>query len=364
MATPTPDQLARSVVATGNTSRIQRVLAKARLGSPVTIVFLGGSITQGAAATLQANRYASLVATWWKQKYPTCALTFINAGIGATGSNYGSFRAQRDVFASKPDLVVVEYACNDGNTPTHEASYEGLLRQILTQPQDPAVLLLFMMHEGGTNDQASESKIGKYYDLPMISYRDALWPDIQAGTIKYADYQADQVHPRDLGHAYAANLLTSFLSTCETSSAVAKTSSALPPALVSTLYEHTHLYEAKDIVPTRADGWELREGKYWFADKPGSILECDVDGQSVTLLGWRIKGPMGRIRAQVDDKAPVTIEGWFAATWGGYMPCELIGSVLTPGMHHVKIELLADKNPESTGYEYRIFGLGTAGALK
>ena len=34
---------------------------------------------------------------------------------------------------------------------------------------------------------------------------------------------------------------------------------------------------------------------------------------------------------------------------------------LPPGKHHVTIEILSDKNPQSTGHEYRVLGLGAAG---
>jgi hypothetical protein len=60
----------------------------------------------------------------------------------------------------------------------------------------------------------------------------------------------------------------------------------------------------------------------------------------------------------------VTRDGWFEGTWGGYRGvCELARG-LQPGKHRVRIELLAEKNPQSTGYEFRVFGLGAAGVAK
>jgi hypothetical protein len=37
---------------------------------------------------------------------------------------------------------------------------------------------------------------------------------------------------------------------------------------------------------------------------------------------------------------------------------------LSPGKHRVKVELLAEKNAESTGTQFRILGLGAAGLGK
>ena len=41
------EMIARSCLSTGNNARLKRVLADLRAGRPVTIAFLGGSITQG-----------------------------------------------------------------------------------------------------------------------------------------------------------------------------------------------------------------------------------------------------------------------------------------------------------------------------
>ena len=98
----------------------------------------------------------------------------INAGLGGTGSMYGALRAGRDLLAGLPDFVVVEFAVNDNWTDGE--AFEGLVRQILAQPNSPAVLLLFMMWEKGGNDQEMQSIVGAHYLLPMVSFRDAIWP--------------------------------------------------------------------------------------------------------------------------------------------------------------------------------------------
>jgi hypothetical protein len=52
---------------------------------------------------------------------------------------------------------------------------------------------------------------GDHYRLPMISYRDPLWAEIQAGRMKWTDISPDVVHPNDRGHAYAARFATCLL---------------------------------------------------------------------------------------------------------------------------------------------------------
>jgi hypothetical protein len=55
-------------------------------------------------------------------------------------------------------------------------------------------------------------------------------------------------------------------------------------------------------------------------------------------------------------------EGWFDQTWGGYRQTTVLARDLGPGKHKVRIELLSAKNPQSTGHEFRVLGVGAAGA--
>ena len=365
----------RAVVDLGDTARLQAVLAKARRGEPVTVGVLGGSITQGASATAEENRYGNRMAKWWRDTFPKAQIEFVNAGIGATGSDIGAHRVREHLLAKHPDFVVVEYAVNDSNTPVAAETLEGVLRQILNAPNHPAVMLLFMMSKGGGNAQEQHSIIGHYYNLPMVSYRDTLWPEIQTGRMKWEDVEADEVHPNDRGHAYAARFVTGALERV-----LAKLPSddklprlaAVPAPKISNLFEYTAMHNVTTLKPIRNEGWEVCEdswtlpffGKGFKAVKPGSTIEFEVTGRAISVLFYRIKGAMGIAEAQVDNAAPVRMDGWFEATWGGYTPFQCIARDLKPGKHRVRITVLNEKNPGSTGNEFRIYSIMTAGIKK
>jgi lysophospholipase L1-like esterase len=201
----------QALVSTGDLSRVRQVLERARRGEPVTVAVIGGSITAGAKASRPELRYGNRVADWWRTAFPQAKVTFVNAGIGATGSNFGALRARRGLLSHNPDFVVVEYGVNDGNTQAFAETLEGLVRQILKQPNRPAVVQLFMMHQGGGNAQEWHGKVGAHYRLPIVSYRDALWPENQASRIAWDAVMADEVHPNDLGHACAAEYVNHLL---------------------------------------------------------------------------------------------------------------------------------------------------------
>lgn len=142
------EMIERSLLSMGDAGRIRRVVEKARAGEPVTIAYIGGSITQGAGAVpLHTQCYAY---RFWKAfagKYgKNNNVKLIKAGVGGTPSELGMIRFERDVLRDgkeKPDLVVVEFAVNDEGDETKGRCYESLVTKILSMPDAPAVLLLF-----------------------------------------------------------------------------------------------------------------------------------------------------------------------------------------------------------------------------
>jgi len=353
----------RAQLSAGDLSRLTKVFAKAERGEKIVIGVIGGSITQGARAAKPENRYGNRLAQWWREQFPKAEVTFVNAGIGATNSNYGSLRVTRDLLSKEPDFVVAEYACNDPDAASCAPTYEGLVRQILKAPSQPAVLLLFMTRRDGSNAQQWHVQVGKHYHLPMVSLRDGLWPDIQAGKMTMDDFLADEVHPNDFGHRLTAQSVERALENARKAPVSAEPAAALPAPLFSADYEFTALQEAGDLAPSANRGWTfLPKEKAWHSEEPGSVIEWDVKGRTVMLMSHVIRGAMGRARVQVDEAPPKTIDGWFALTWGGYRMTTLIADGLDPEKtHHVRVELLSEKHPDSTGNGFSIFGLGEAG---
>ena len=249
---------ARSLLSEGDTARLQGALAKARRGEAVTIGVIGGSITQGAAASTPENRYGNRVAAWWRENFPEATVKLVNAGIGATGSSYGALRAERDLLSQRPDFVIAEYAVNDPNERSSAETLEGLARQILKRTNQPALVLLFTMNQSGANAQEWHAKVGTHYALPMISYRDALWPEIQAGRMAWTDISPDVVHPNDRGHACCAQFVTRFLEkllkNLPPDSSLPEVQ-PVPPSLFGSAYESVALFEAEALKSVNNTGW-------------------------------------------------------------------------------------------------------------
>lgn len=94
-------------------------------GKPVTIAFLGDSVTQGcfecyikedgAIETVfdYKSAYSTRVREMLNILYPNVQVNIINSGISGDGTINGKTRIERDILSFSPDLVVVSYGLND-----------------------------------------------------------------------------------------------------------------------------------------------------------------------------------------------------------------------------------------------------------
>lgn len=204
----------RSVPNFGNPHRILKAFEKARRGEPVTYVALGGSITQGVGATAPENRYASRIAAWWEKHFPDSRIRFLNAGIGATGSLIGLHRCQRDVLDHQPDFVLVEFCVNDTaarNRDMADQSFSNLIHRLLHDKSAPAVLALMMTAEANEHLQHVHLPIVRHYNIPCVSFADAVIPEWEKDPSLVRYWLKDGVHPTDTGHKLVADLVCGYL---------------------------------------------------------------------------------------------------------------------------------------------------------
>lgn len=135
-ATPAPEPV-RPAVECVPRGGLPNVFAKLKAGEPVKIAYLGGSITE-------QKGWRVLSLKWLREKYPAARIEEINAAIGGTGSDLGVYRLEKDVLRFQPDLLFVEFAVNDGGTPSEKIrkAMEGIVRQ--TWAVDPRCDICFV----------------------------------------------------------------------------------------------------------------------------------------------------------------------------------------------------------------------------
>lgn len=342
----TKEMVDRGIVSKGDPARIVNVMRKAKAGEDITVGFIGGSVTYGGAATTEYTRWARVVENWWKTTFPESKITYVNAGLSGTPSLFGVHRVEEDLLSKEPDFVVIEFGVNDELQAWQKEAYASLVRRILTDDCDPAVMLFYVMNNGGTNAQADQQPIGEFYDLPMVSYRDAIWPEVEKGTFKWEKICADWVHPTDAGHALCGELINSLLQGIYDS--LDKLSSEIKPVRADVplpySYEHTEWLRPANTTPLSLGSFKpmYADSKYGWGAK-GS----DSDPLIIRFYGKRlvlptISGESDTIVASVsvDGKTPVILDNDTLLISAGVFAYYMVYDAASPAWHTVEITLL------------------------
>lgn len=358
----------KSELVAGDFARFESVWARLARGKPIRIAVVGGSITEGAGASKAANRYGAKFADGWKRAFPGVRIDFVNAGIGATGSEIGAFRLRRDVLSKRPDVVVVEFSVNDGWKSA--ASYEGVLRQLLKAPGDIAVIALGMVAQDGMSVQERHAPIAAHYGVPFVSYRDALYPYVKAGKVKWSDLSPDTIHPNDDGHTLAAALLNRRLA--KAYAAFRKSGRApaavppLPRPMFGTDFDQGAFVEMKDVKLTANEGFfPLRDwcwGEGLACTNAGGRLAFEVEGATVALLYRVGKEPFnwGKFSVRLDGKEVATeLDAYRDQRW--WLTPSVILCKGRPGRHTVEVETLDEKSAKSGGFGCQLTGVLVSG---
>ena len=247
----------RSLLSVGDMTRMSDVFQKAQNGEDITVAYIGGSITEGYNAGT-TEFYAKTCTDLLQGYFPDITVTGVNAGISGTPSLLGNLRLERDVLSADPDIVFVEFAVNDGQEADYKNAYESLVRTLLTQEKDIAVVLLFTVLDSVYTCQEHMSKIGANYDLPMISVHDSVYEEIEAGRMTWQDYSNDQSHPNAYGHKCITDFVDNYYQKVlpVVAENVGEVSKELPDPVFSAKYMNMHYMDSATMDGVELDGFE------------------------------------------------------------------------------------------------------------
>lgn len=270
----------RSLMTTGDMTRMANVFGRAAAGEDIKIAYIGGSITEGYSdnITLKTEeKWVDMSTKWLDEQFPEAEITYVNAGLSGTPSVLGNVRLERDVLSYEPDVVFVEFAVNDGMESIYKNAYESLVRTLMEKDEDIAVVLLFTIVENGHTCQPHMSRIGENYNLPMISLPDSVWVEMQDGRMAWSDYSADQSHPNVEGSKiirdFVINYFEEVLAVYEDNKGdVDKT---LPEPLFSGDYAGMKFLDNTSLTAEATGFTPSDNGHHWFKE------------------GWQFKGDTG-----------------------------------------------------------------------
>lgn len=342
----------------GNPSRIIEVIKRAHISKTITIGFIGGSITQGAAATDEFLCYAARVYNWWKETFTNAKVKYVNAGIGATTSQFGVARAEEDLLRYDPDFVIVEYSVNDNDEKPYtgrelfKETYEGLIRKIYSHRNRsgrcPAVLIVHSVrYDNGENEEEIHSEIGKYYGIPCISMKELIYDSLLSGKTDFeiGDFTKDMLHPTDFGHGIVAGYITSYLDELKKQAFenegqrdnTNESDIKLPAPLTMNRYENARRYNNRNSTPV-LHGFimdnaavmkpfenilssEVRDvfKNGWKSSAKGASLSFEFSGTELSLMYRKsVKKPAPVAYAVIDDEKEhrIRLDANFDEDWG------------------------------------------------
>lgn len=242
----------KSMVTYGNATAMQEKIKKAQAGEEVTVAYLGGSITEGLTAG-PSQCWARLTYEHFAEKYGTGEnVKYCNAGLSGTPSKLGILRLKRDVLVNNPDICFVEFAVNDADDGDHRNAYESIVRDLLEK--DVAVVLLFSVTEQDYSCQDYMKAIGNHYQLPMISYCDALRYMFENNRMTWKDFSDDQSHPNVYGHELVAEMVNHYFDTVTDVESEVYNMPSQP--LNTPRQSGADIYENTNLKPESSGSWE------------------------------------------------------------------------------------------------------------
>ncbi|MEK6796735.1 MAG: SGNH/GDSL hydrolase family protein [Spirochaetota bacterium] len=359
--TLTDAMFSRAYIAPGNRARIDRFCERAERGESLVVGAIGGSITEGASATAPERRYIDRIAARLSERFPSAQFTIANAGIGASNSLFGAFRVRKDLFSREPDIIFIDYAVNDATNPDVVHPYESLIHACLSAPKGPPVILLFMLTDNGANRQDLQIPIGRHYDLPMLSVRDAVWPEIEQGALRWSDYSPDTVHPNDAGHDMIADMALRAMVSDGKTAKVAPLPERLNAA--SAQFDNGSIIDANVMKVLKNNGWKKGPHKAGYtgfqSDTPGSEFTAAVEGSYIAIGYKQYRGDFGIIEVIVDEGSPIILDGYFVQeriiAWaGGHTVIAVLTADAPRGGHTIRVRLTERRHEKSGGHQFDV----------
>lgn len=350
---PTKNMVKRSRLYDGDCSRLLEKLQAAAEGSVTRIAFLGDSITQGSSASWE-NQYTNRFAAWWRENISENA-EFINAGIGATDSYLAVHRVDTDVLSFDPDIIFIEFI-NDSDDEFYKSAMESLVRKCLAHPANPAVILIEMTQENGTCPQNVHAEVARHYDLPVISYHDAVMPEVNAKTLSWQDISPDNIHPNDAGHRMLSEFLCRYIAdvkSSEDTAAEVKPFDASIKPITGDKYAKAALIgkETAGVSVTANENFDGKTLNDRFPDgwgcEDGGTLTFELEFKNLGILFEKMTdGSGGTAFISVDGELVCEAEADFSGGWGDYAANQEIVSFEERGKHTVTVKVMKGKRFE------------------
>lgn len=355
------DMYKNAILGEGNLARLAAVMRKAERGEDITIGVIGGSITESTKDSNSDNSYAYRFYDWWVKAFPKTKVSYVNAGIGDITSYIGVHWIGQDLLTKSPDVVLIDFSVNDTNSKFYQETYEDLIRKILISENNPAVLLFFRTMEDGTSAQAYQLPIGYWYDLPRISYRQAILNEIEKGTFTWKDIASDNIHPNDKGQAIMGEMLWKYLN--QVYAKLDSITEAVTPLTKKPFGKATYMdaviLDNTTITPSSLGSFANASvsdqfKNDWTTSTGEEEIEFETEAKNIGIMFYKTTdGLSGKYDVYVDGKFKRTLNADFTGGLSNYAEAVEVYHSKEKKTHKIEIR----KSEDSIGTVFTILGL-------
>ena len=284
----------------GDPARYAAFIDKAERGEPVTVAYIGGSITRGASGGPYHN-WTRLMQNWLEKTFPQSEMTFVNAGIDGTGSDYGNIRLVSNVLDHEPDLFFIEFALNDGwANKTIKDGFESMVRRVLSSEKKPAIMILLVGFAG--EEMCSYDKlVADHYGISVADYCAAAKYAMDVGEVYSREIAYDGAHPREWGHNFMAQTLVlnfrAIMEEIKTASPEELVIKDIPTDRISeAINEDLKSDRPLTYTPESMGNWKVVNNVYkftngWQCEDTTSEFVYEFTGKTLYILGGHSDGP-------------------------------------------------------------------------
>ena len=300
----------------GNTYRLTQKLAAAESGSPLTVAYLGGSITEG-------KNYTTPFSNYLKTTFAKGSFKEINAGLSGTSSVVGLVRSEKQIVEQKPDIIFLEFSVNDHEDIMYKKCFESCIKKFLDMPNEPAVGIIITRAKGGFSSQAQMYPIGKNFDIPVISMDDALTKAFNSNFLQPGDYYTDEYHPHQKGGQLVADCMAYYVRQALKTENQAGSYTQPTKYVYGAEYANCVNVDPKNLTNFNAGSWKSGGGynnnpglNYSYTLNGGSPMTFKTQGKGLIIVFKANSSGMGSINVTVNGKT-TKVNGNKQYTWGG-----------------------------------------------
>ncbi|TNY17298.1 hypothetical protein DMC30DRAFT_357328 [Rhodotorula diobovata] len=207
----------------GSGVRVRRFLAKALRGDEVKIGVIGASVTAGHGLDhgghVAGPAYPQRWLAEFQKTFPRARM--FDGSAPAMDSAFYSYCYKAMVPEPDIDLWLVELDINNDNSIDTMQADDILMRSLLSQPNEPAVIrlsVLALLFEDMARGAVSNLLLSQFFDVPVISIKNFLLPHLIANPdvvpdyfTKFYDGKPDTRHVNINGHVALADMLSLYM---------------------------------------------------------------------------------------------------------------------------------------------------------